>query len=147
MNDHPILSEAKIDAALATYPVAPLPAGFTQRVMGRIPPLPVASSRASRGFPLYCLDLALAVFFTSFFASLVGLGWWALDTLAPLRLSALQPHGQTVTIGLRPDFYWLTFLLALTTLIELGIALAFLLFWLEQPRLRFKRYPQPGAAN
>jgi hypothetical protein len=69
-------NELRVEAALGSYPVFPLPPGFTHRVMAEI--------RASEArFRLEFLDFALPTFLWLFFSiSLISLAWM-LNTLEP----------------------------------------------------------------
>jgi len=80
MND----SESLIDAALDSYPMAPLPRRFVRRTMAGIR----AGSRLR--FRLEFLDVALPAFFVLFTGTLTGLGFWLLNALNPLWLLEIR---------------------------------------------------------
>jgi hypothetical protein len=73
-----------IDAALDSYPLAPLPPRFIGRTMAGIQ----AGSRLR--FRLDFLDLALPVFFGIFGVTIIGLALWLVNALNPLWLLELQ---------------------------------------------------------
>lgn len=66
----------RLDEALDRVPLAPLPEGFTRRVMRRI-------DRPQLRFRFTFLDLALPAFFTFFSTIIVGVSIWVYTTLDP----------------------------------------------------------------
>lgn len=80
MND----SDPLIDAALDSYPLAPLPPHFVRRTMAGV------RAGIRPRFRLEFLDLALPVFFILFAVTLTGLGFWLLNALNPLWLLEIQ---------------------------------------------------------
>jgi hypothetical protein len=148
MNERAFAIDDRIDSALATYPSMPLPAGFTQRVMRQVVPVVVSSPPpARRSFHLDCLDLALSIFFTSFFVSAIWILLWTIDAVKPFWLAHLQADLQALGQTSAPFSHWLALILALAALIELSVGLTFLIFWLEQPRLFLNRYTRHNTAS
>ncbi len=60
--DEMIIDETRLDEAINSYPTAPLPPGFAQRVMVEVARTPQLEAR----FRLQFIDLALPVFMTMF---------------------------------------------------------------------------------
>ena len=81
----PIIPEAdpRLDRALDTYPLAPLPAGFVRRTVQRLP------AHGPR-FRLDFLDVVLPVFLSVFIFSLGFAGLWLGRLLPPHWLQNLQ---------------------------------------------------------
>jgi hypothetical protein len=73
-------AEALIDAALAEYPLAPLPPRFVRRTMTRVRPR----------FRFDFLDLALPAFLLLFGVVLTGVAVWMVAALKPLWLLEMQ---------------------------------------------------------
>ena len=113
--------ELQIDAALESYPQAPLPARFLQRTMQRIRPR----------FRLEFLDLALPDFITLFLTTLIGLGFWVVSSLNPLWLLEVQVrfrwYSQNLDVFL-PEPPGLAAIVFLTACIFAALAFAFTLF-------------------
>jgi anti-sigma factor RsiW len=84
--------DTKIDAFLDRLPLAPLPEGFTQRVMAAVKN--EVSTKRKPGFRLEFLDLAIPVF-SAFFATMV-FGLAALILLNPFILLRVQLQLQPV---------------------------------------------------
>ncbi len=100
--------DARLDAAIARYPMVALPPGFVERTMLRIaadaapagvdqpatqpvprhaPPagwLAPSIGRPAPRFRLGFLDLVLPIFFTGLLCSVVALGVWSLGRVNPL---------------------------------------------------------------
>ena len=75
--------DSRIERALDTYPLAPLPAGFVHRTMQR---LPAARPR----FRLDFLDIALPFFLSMFMVSLALAGLWMIRLVNPSWLQIMQ---------------------------------------------------------
>lgn len=103
-----------IDAAVRSYPFAPLPAGFTRRLMKRIRPQRPA-------FRLALLDWLLPGFFGLFGVSTVAAILLTLPLLDPLWLPRLRLAYQVLLarMAVMPDL--ISILLPLTALVGMGL--------------------------
>jgi hypothetical protein len=81
-----------IDAALDSYPLAPLPPRFVRRTMAAIRAGSPAFPRPK--FRLEFLDVALPVFFGFFGVTILGLGLWFVNAINPLWLLQLEIRTQ-----------------------------------------------------
>ncbi len=94
--------DPRIDAALDTYPPAPVPSGIVQRAMRQIRTQSQAQSkpqfRAKPRFRLEFLDIVIPAF-TAFFALVVGaLILWMLNHLDPLWTLKVRAWLQYVSL-------------------------------------------------
>ena len=134
--------EATLDAALATYPVAPLPLDFTDRIMTQvamtrqlsISAVPVTLS-LRRYLRLYGFELACSSAITLLLAVAVI---WPLFAQAGL-LPALWPNATVVEMRFSTPFAhylssWYAVGLSGVILLELGIVVLAWVGWVEQPR-------------
>lgn len=106
-----------IDEMVNGYPLAPLPGGFTRRLMRHI-------HAEKPVFRLSLLDWLLPAFFGLFGVSSVAALWLTLPVLDPLWLPRLKLHYQLLLarMALLPD--WRSVLLPLIALIALlGVTL------------------------
>ena len=115
-----------IDEAMNSYPLAPLPAGFTRRLMGHIQP-------ARPVFRLSLLDWLLPAFFGLFGMSSVAAIWWTLSLLDPLWLPRLRLTCQLFLARAAVYPAWQSFAISLIVLLGLellaGFAVAALVPW------------------
>lgn len=107
-------TDRRIDLAIEKYPLAPLPAGFTRRLMSRIRP-----RRPS--FRLSLLDILLPGFFGLFGMGTVAAIVLTLPLLDPLWLPRLKLAYQVllVRLALLPD--WLPYFLPSMIILGLGL--------------------------
>lgn len=70
-------SDLRIDAALESYPLAPVPPGLVRRTLARLEPRPKIRYR------LEFLDLAVPVFFVLFLFLTVWAIFWTLNVVSP----------------------------------------------------------------
>jgi hypothetical protein len=124
--------DAWIDQALASYPLAPLPAGFTRRVRREV-------ARYETGFHLDFLDFALPAFFGSF--SLIS------SVALFLILNSLDPHWwvrfllflRSLQLDLARVPYWPMLLFGLFGAAALGLGILIGVIVLAPPRLELRR--------
>jgi hypothetical protein len=122
--------EAKIDAAIASYPIAPLPSGFTAQVMARATPRMATRPLPYIPWRFYPLDLTLTIFFTIFFLSILYTVWWAVGPRALAWLSNLLTSWQIPADETLSPSTWLAVILAATACCEVAVAaLWFLFLW------------------
>ncbi len=142
-NEQETLRTKQIEAALSTYPVAPLPPAFTARLMTQVEATPqtvppAAHSPSLRYYlRLYSFELACATMLT--LVVVVGIGWpllaqvgmvpspWTADTMHNTLLTAL--HAEQASV-------WYTFGFCGLILLELIVALLAWVTWVEQPRVK-----------
>ncbi len=79
--------ERLIDAALDAYPLAPIPPGFTARVMAEVRKPAVA-------FRLEFIDFAIPAFIALFSAVLLAAGMWAVLSIDRLTMLNLELQGK-----------------------------------------------------
>lgn len=136
-------SSQQIDAALTTYPVAPLPPNFLDQVMAQVeatPQIQLANSQPTplyRYLRLYGLELACATLLTLGLA--VGIGWPLLAQagLLPVPWAGVtMAHAPIVWLAPQHISSWYVFGFCGLVVLELVIALMVWLTWIEQPRLR-----------
>jgi len=75
--------DPRIDAAIDSYPITPLPHGFIHRTMRKINPVPVQ-------FQLHFLDLAIPAFFITFLGTLAAVALWTFSTINPIWFLRLE---------------------------------------------------------
>ena len=105
--DEMLTEERRIDEAIESYPLAPLPPGFTQQVMAQVQHTP----QLDVTFRLQFIDLALPAFITAFVTavSLTILwltGYWEIEGIpAPdnHHLNSLSLWGDCLKVGLVGD--------------------------------------------
>lgn len=142
--------DRQIDAALATYPVAPLPQNFTSQVMAqvdftqqeRLQAAPVASPGPlghdwGRALRLYAFELASSILLTLGLG--IGVAWplFAQTGLLPTRWAStplMNVHLETIF-----TYYfssWAALGIGGVILLELGMALVAWVTWMEEPPLQ-----------
>lgn len=136
MNEHEKKIEAQIDAALSSYPLVPLPEGFTQRVMARVNDPANERIQPVKPWRLYPLDLAMAVFFTTFFWSILYTLWWAVTQIDPEWVASVREFWQSPGDGLLPAGLWLLVILVITICIEVSAVALWLLVWWDRSASR-----------
>jgi hypothetical protein len=115
--------DSLIDEALDRYPMQPLPAGFTKRVISRLPaPQP--------RFHLDFLDLILPVFFVMFGVLALFVAGWVAFYMDPLWLSGVQLQIQLLVLELSVYQDWPVVSLALVIASGLGLAIIITFAWL-----------------
>ena len=126
----------QIDAALITYPVAPLPPTFTSRLMAQIevtpqalPPV-VRSTSLRHYLRLYSFELASATMLT--LVMVVGVGW---PLLAHVGMAPL-PNTPLTALLAHPNSVWYAFGFCGLILLELVVALLAWMMWVEQPQVK-----------
>jgi hypothetical protein len=92
-------NELRVEAALASYPVFPLPPGFKRRVMAEI-------GKYDARFQLDFLDFALPAFLWLFCAISVLILVWMLNALDPLWFVHVQLVIRSLEIRLIGFPYW-----------------------------------------
>jgi hypothetical protein len=137
-----------IDAALSSYPLSPVPPGFTRRVMREVGKFQVRRLKVETNtvrFRLDFLDVALPAFFAFFgmlgFMALLG-ALLLLDAphwmLIQSRILQAQFELQLLLQGLQysggwqlvfPAWLWLAFAAAGICVLVLGVVIAF--FWMH----------------
>lgn len=120
-------SERRIDAALGSYPLSPLPPGFTPRLMARL-------ALSERRFRLDFLDLALPGFFLLFGALSLALLGWALASLDPYGLARWRFEVQMWLWRARLAPYWPLAALAAVWTTSVALGMIATLLWLAPPR-------------
>jgi len=117
------MGDSRIDEALDSMPVVPLPEGFTSRVMAKIECPKVR-------FRLSFLDLALPAFFTLFAATIMGAAVWIYTTMDPLWPPRLILFLQLTWLEIRtfPHLPLLGF--GFVLLFGLGVGLLGLALWM-----------------
>lgn len=124
----------QIDAALTTYPVAPLPPAFTSRLMAQIEATPQALPPVTRStslphyLQLYSFELACATMIT--LVMVVGIGW---PLLARVGMAPL-PNTPLTALLAQPSSVWYAFGFCGLILLELVVALLAWMTWIEQPQ-------------
>ena len=86
--------DLRLDEALDSMPLAPLPEGFSRQVMAKI-------ERPQVRFRLTFLDLALPAFFTLFTTIIVGAAVWIYTTLDPLWMPRFILYLQLTWLEMR----------------------------------------------
>lgn len=136
-------SSKQIEAALATYPVAPLPPNFLEQVMAQVDATPQMRTTNHQPTPLYRylrlygLELACATLLTLGLA--VGIGWPLLAQVGLLPIpwaGVTLAHTPVVWLVSQHVSIWYVFGFCGLIVLELVIALMVWLAWIEQPRLR-----------
>lgn len=112
--------DGQLDLAIKTYPLAPLPAGFTRRLMTRI-------QLKQPSFRLNLLDLLLPGFFGIFGAGTVAAILLTVPMLDPLWLPRLRLAYQIflVRLALMPDF--MPYLMPIIVMAGIGLLAGILL--------------------
>lgn len=120
--------DLRLDEALDSMPLAPLPEGFSRRVMAKI-------ERPQVRFRLTFLDLALPAFFTLFTTIIVGAAVWIYTTLDPLWMPRFILFLQINWLEIRtfPDLPLVGF--GAVLLFGLGVGLLALALWFVPLRL------------
>lgn len=116
--------DRKIDFGLQTYPLAPLPRGYTRRLMNRI-------NQSQPRFGLTLMDWLLPGFFGLFGMGTLAAILLTIPLLDPLWLPKLRLQYQILLVRLAflPDWlpYLLPIMVILGTLTLAGVVLAALL--------------------
>jgi hypothetical protein len=92
--------DPRIDAALDSYPVVPLPSGFVRRTMAQVTPTKVR-------FRLDFLDLVIPAFFTIFALLALAMLLWTLNHLNPFWTLELGARLQWVSLYTSGFPYWI----------------------------------------
>jgi hypothetical protein len=108
--------DLRIEAALVSYPLFPLPPGFTRRVMAEI-------RSVEMRFHLDFLDFALPAFIAFFFALLLFVLAWLIASLQPHWLLRWQSAFQLLLQRLAPFPHWSIILFALVGMVCLAFGL------------------------
>lgn len=77
MFDSKLFPDSIVDAALNTYPLAPVPSGLVRRTLARLQPRPVVR------FRLEFLDFVVPLFFVSFALLTLWAVFWTLNYVSP----------------------------------------------------------------
>jgi len=112
-----------VDEALDSMPLAPLPEGFTSRVMAK-------TERPQVRFRLTFLDLALPAFFTFFATIIVGAAVWIYTTLDPLWMPRFILFLQINWLEIRTFPYLPMLGFGAVLLFGLGVGLLGLALWI-----------------
>ena len=124
-------NDPRIEAALASYPVSPLPPGFTRRVM-------VEVGKQEFRFRLDFLDFALPAFFGLFcFISLLAVAW-LLSILDPLWFVRLQLAVRSFQLSPYYLPYWPAILFGIFGVAGIGLGILIGAFALapQRPEVR-----------
>jgi hypothetical protein len=124
--------DALIDEALASYPLAPLPAGFTRRVRAEI-------ARHEAGFHLDFLDFALPAFFGMFSLISLFVLVFILNGLDPLWFVRLQLFLRSFQLDLVHFPYWPVLLFSLLGTAALGLTILIAAIVLPPQRRELRR--------
>jgi len=119
-----------LDAAIESYPLAPLPSGFVNRLMAQVEQEPRAVDLPR--FRLQFLDVALPAFLALFALMVVTGGIWLGGQLNAAGLA--NPQSNLALIGQIPPWFGVGALAVLgevTMMIMVGVRL-----WLDGPFLR-----------
>lgn len=148
-NEQKRMLERKIDAALSSYPVAPLPSDFAGQVMARIELTPQEGGPATslvapadtlrRYLRLYSFELTCSLLLTLGLA--LGVVWplFAQAGLLPVLWSGAPAMKiQSETLFAHYFSSWYVVGIGVVILLELGIALLAWMMWMEQPRLKIR---------
>ncbi len=145
-NEQKCILERQIDAALSSYPVAPLPLDFANQVMARIELTPQEEGPATslvapadtlrRYLRLYSFELTCSMLLTLGLALGVV---WPLFAQAGL-LPVLWSGAPAMDVQLFAHYFssWYVVGIGVVILLELGIALLAWVAWVEQPRLKVR---------
>jgi hypothetical protein len=120
--------DSRIDEALDSLPLVPLPVGFTSRVLAKI-------EHPQMRFRLTFLDLALPAFFTLFTSIIVGAAVWVYTTMDPLWPSRFILFLQLTWLEIRVFPYLPLLGCGAILLSGLGVGLLGLALWILPPRL------------
>jgi hypothetical protein len=118
-----------LDAAIETYPLAPLPSGFVNRVMAQVKQQPQAIVRPR--FRLQFLDVALPAFMALFALLVMVVGMWLTGQLGAAGLPAVQLN--LTSAGQVPPWFGIS---AVVVLGEVMVAIMVgAMLWLDRPYL------------
>ena len=122
------MDDPRLDEALDSMPLAPLPKGFSRRVLAKI-------ERPQVRFRLTFLDLVLPTFFTLFATIIVGAAVWIYTTMDPLWPPRFILFLQLTWLEIRtfPNLSLLGF--GFVLLFGLGVGLLGLVLWMVPLRL------------
>ena len=123
--------DSRLDEALDSMPLVPLPEGFASRVIAKI-------ERPQVRFRLTFLDLALPVFFTLFAAIIVGAAVWVYTTMDPLWPPRFILFLQLTWLEIRTFPYLSLLGLGAVLLFGLGVGLLGLALWIIPLRLNLR---------
>jgi len=118
-----------LDAAIETYPLAPLPTDFVSRVMTQVGQQPQVIILPR--FKLQFLDVALPAFMALFALLLVVVGMWLTGRLDAVGLPAVQLN--LALAGQVPPWFGIS---AIVVLGEVMVAIMVgVMLWLDRPFL------------
>jgi hypothetical protein len=92
------MNDPRMDAALDSYPLTPLPPDFIKRTMGRV--------KAAPRFRLHFVDLALPVFFSLFTLLVAVFVLWGFSTIDPLWVEQVKLTLKFIQLNTSPIFLW-----------------------------------------
>lgn len=131
MRDEFDRGDAQFDEAIASYPMASLPPGFTEQVMARVAVTP----QLEKQFRLQFLDLALPAFIATFGTAVFLFTRWLSGNL---KIDSLPPVAPVIPftnyLETIPDFWMGIGLCVLLIEITVGVVLAIQLFT-DPPRV------------
>ena len=125
------MDDPRLDDALDSLPLAPLPRGFSHRVLAKI-------EHPQVRFRLTFLDLALPVFFTLFAAIIVGAAVWISTTMDPLWLPRFILFLQLTWLEIKTIPYIPVVGFGFVLLFGMGVGLLGLALWLI-PQVQIRR--------